>query len=57
MNNQKTVLLVLGIIGLISAVYGITKGQVAEQMAGLMCALALIYGYFASKTDEQKTPS
>lgn len=57
MNNLKTVLLVIGTIGLISALYGMAKGHIAEQLPGLVCASCLIYGYFDPNTKQENTNS
>jgi hypothetical protein len=53
MKSTKYILLVIGVVALITSLYGIVTGDVfTDYWLGIVCGASLIFGYFEFKKME-----
>ncbi len=54
MKTTRYILLVIGVAGLVAAVFGLIKGDAfTDQVMTIVCGACLIYGYFQLKNYQE----
>ncbi|MFK7781163.1 hypothetical protein [Psychroserpens sp.] len=54
MKTTRYILLVIGILGLITALFGLINGDaLTDQLITIVCGSSLIYGYFQLKNSTE----